>query len=274
MTIASHSTIRTSCIQLCSGSDQSLNLKRVSRLLKEAARQKSKLVILPENFSFMGSDETEKINVAEKLSDSSLIAFLSERAKRYDMYIIGGTIPLKTNVKTKIRNSCPVFSSAGEIITCYDKMHLFDVTLPDEDYHESNTVEAGMKPETASFDGWKIGLSICYDLRFPELYRHYSAIGCNILTVPAAFTLSTGKAHWETLLRARAIENQAYVLAAGQCGIHPDGRQTWGHSMIISPWGEVLNKLGSDEGIITAEISLNNLNEIRQAMPVLNHRRI
>lgn len=131
-----------------------------------------------------------------------------------------------------------------------------------------------MKPETVSFDGWKIGLSVCYDLRFPELYRHYSAVGCNILTVPAAFTLDTGKAHWETLLRARAIENQTYVLAAGQCGMHPDGRKTWGHSMIITPWGEVLDELDDDEGIITAKISLNNLNEIRQAMPVLNHRRI
>ncbi|MES0371572.1 MAG: carbon-nitrogen hydrolase family protein [Mariprofundaceae bacterium] len=267
-------SIRVASVQLNSGSDQISNLERTSALLEGCAEQNFDMVLLPENFSFMGGSDIEKLAIAEKQSSSSVLAYLSNLARKYETVIVGGTIPLKGSSSKKIRNSCPVLSPAGEIIACYDKMHLFDVTISDEEYRESNTAEAGMKPETASFDGWKIGLSICYDLRFPELYRHYSAVGCNILTVPAAFTPPTGKAHWQTLLRARAIENQSYVLAAAQCGTHPDGRQTWGHSMIISPWGEVLNELDEDEGIITAEISLNNLNEIRQAMPVLNHRRI
>lgn len=272
--MADRRLLRVACIQLNSGSDQPGNLERTASLLEKCAEQNSDLILLPENFSFMGADDREKLAVAEVQNSSSILTFLSDQARKHEAVIVGGSIPLKGSSSGKIRNACPVFSATGKLIACYDKMHLFDVTLSDEQYRESDTVEAGAKPETASFDGWKVGLSICYDLRFPELYRHYSSIGCNILTVPAAFTLPTGKAHWRTLLRARAIENQTYVLAAGQCGMHPDGRQTWGHSMIISPWGEVLAALDDDEGIITAEISLNNLDEMRQAMPVLNHRRI
>lgn len=266
--------MRVACLQLRSGRDQHANLAYVATLMEKAAEQKCNLLLLPENFSCMGISDTEKIAVAEAQKSSSILLFLADQARKHKTVIIGGSVPLKISGGNKIRNSCPVFSPTGELIACYDKMHLFDVNLPDEQYRESDTVEAGSQPETASFGHWKIGLSICYDLRFPELYRHYSSMGCNILTVPAAFTCPTGEAHWETLLRARAIENQAYLLAAGQCGTHPGGRKTWGHSMIISPWGEVLAALNDEEGIITAELSLNNLDKIRQALPALNHRRM
>jgi len=270
--------IRAACIQLNSGADQNINLARVASLIEEAAEQDCELLLLPENFSFMGADEADKLAIAEKQKDSAVLAFLADQAREYGIVIVGGSVPLKSDHSDKIRNSCPVFSPAGECIACYDKIHLFDVDLPDEHYCESESIKAGRLPEHVSFDGWNIGLSICYDLRFPELYRHYSSLGCNILTVPAAFTVPTGQAHWETLLRARAIENQAYVLAAGQCGTHPNGRKTWGHSMMINPWGEVIasfeNEVENREGIIVADFSLNNLNKIRQTMPVLDHRRL
>jgi len=267
-------SMRVASIQLNSGSDQNENLARVSMLMQEASDQNSDLILLPENFSFMGSNDTEKLAVAEEQELSSVFAFLSDQARKHQAIIIGGTIPLKSSGSNKVRNSCPLFSPHGKLISCYDKIHLFDATLSDGSYCESDTTEAGTQPETASFDGWKVGLSVCYDLRFPELYRSYSSCGCNLLTVPSAFTVPTGKAHWEVLLRARAIENQSYVIAAGQCGTHPGNRKTWGHSMIIDPWGEIIASLDDGEGVITAELSLNKVNELRHALPALNHRRI
>jgi len=267
-------SIRAACIQLNSGDRQDDNLERTAQLIARAASQGCSLLLLPENFSFMGGKERDKLAIAENRDDSSTIRFLANQAKEHGINIVGGTLPLQTGDVGKVRNSCPVLSDTGELIACYDKMHLFDVSLPDESYRESDTVEAGATPESVDIGDWKAGLSVCYDLRFPELYRHYSSIGCNILTVPAAFTVPTGRAHWETLLRARAIENQAYVLAAGQCGTHPGGRKTWGHSMIIDPWGDVVATLSDEEGIITAELSLGSLSRIREALPALNHRRL
>jgi nitrilase len=267
-------SIRVACIQLNSGSDQSANLARVSTLMEEATTQHCDLALLPENFSFMGSDENKKLAMAEDPSNSKVLSFLSKQAKTHQMMIIGGTVPLNSSEQNRVRNSCPVFSTNGKLIALYDKIHLFDVNLGSEKHCESTTVEAGEMPETASVNGWKIGLSICYDLRFPELYRHYSSIGCNMLAIPAAFTRPTGKAHWEVLLRARAIENQAYVIAAGQSGVHPGNRKTWGHSMIVDPWGEVLATSNDGEGLITAELSLNKVKKIREALPALKHRRV
>jgi len=266
--------LQVAAIQLCSGQDQAANLATAASLIEQAAGKGCELILLPENFSFMGGSDTDKIAVAESQEESAVIAFLAGQARKHRIAIIGGTVPLKSEGGQKVRNSCPVFSPRGELIACYDKMHLFDVSLPDEQYRESDTVEAGAIPEAVAFDAWKVGLSICYDLRFPELYRHYSSIGCNIMTVPAAFTVPTGRAHWETLLRARAIENQTFVMAAGQCGTHPGGRKTWGHSMIVDPWGEVMAMLNNEEGLITAELSLSNLHKIREALPALKHRRI
>ncbi len=266
--------MKAAAIQLCSRSDRKTNLKQTGELLTKAAANGCNFTLLPENFSFMGEDENEKLAMAEDPSHSEVLSFLSEQAQAHQMLIVGGTVPLQSSEKNKVRNACPVFSPMGKLLTIYDKIHLFDVDLGTEMHCESATVEAGEMPESASVNGWKIGLSICYDLRFPELYRHYSSIGCNILTIPAAFTVPTGRAHWEVLLRARAIENQAYVIAAGQSGADPGGRKTWGHSMIIDPWGDILATLGDEEGIITAELSLNKVKEIREALPALEHRRI
>jgi predicted amidohydrolase len=266
--------LRVGVIQLCSNQDQDNNLEKTASLIEKATDQKCDLILLPENFSYMGSCDADKNAVAEQQDHSFVLTFLAEQSRKHQLTIVGGTVPLKSGNSKKIRNSCPVFSANGELIALYDKIHLFDVDLGSEKYCESATVEAGKMPESVSFDGWKIGLSICYDLRFPELYRHYSNIGCNILTIPAAFTVPTGKAHWEVLLRARAIENQAYVIAAGQSGTHPGNRKTWGHSMIIDPWGNVLATLGDEEGIITVELSLNKLKKIREALPALKHRRV
>lgn len=267
--------IRAAVIQLSSGDDKQENLSRVAALIGEAAEDGCRLALLPENFCFMGADEQAKLAAAEDQHDSPALRFLAGLARHHQMTLIGGTLALKTGDSDKIRNSCPLFNPSGDMIACYEKMHLFDVTLPEEKYRESDTVEAGVSPESADIDGWKIGLSVCYDLRFPELYRHYSSIGCNILSVPAAFTVPTGKAHWETLLRARAIENFSYLLAAGQCGSHPGGRKTWGHSMIVDPWGEVIAvKTDDSEGFIAADLSLDHLERIRAAIPALTHRRI
>ena len=175
----------------------------------------------------------------------------------------------------KFYNHCPVFSPTGKLMNHYNKIHLFNADLGSESWQESQSISAGNTPQTTLLDTpWKIGLSICYDLRFPELYRQYSEHGCNILSVPAAFTVPTGKAHWKTLLKARAIENQCYVLAAGQCGKHQAGRTTYGHSMIIDPWGKVLAKLEEGEGIITAQLDYNHLQHIRQQLPALQHRKL
>ncbi|MFC1568003.1 carbon-nitrogen hydrolase family protein [Pseudomonadota bacterium] len=265
---------RVAVIQLCSNQDQDSNLARTASLIEQAADRKCSLILLPENFSYMGSCDADKSAVAEKQDHSSVLAFLAGQARKHQLAIVGGTVPLKSDNTEKIRNSCPAFSANGELIALYDKIHLFDVDLDSEQYCESASVEAGETPETASLDGWKVGLSICYDLRFPELYRHYSKDGCNLLAVPSAFTVPTGEAHWEVLLRARAIENQSYVIAAGQSGVHPGNRKTWGHSMIIDPWGEILASQDDGEGVITAELSLNKVKKIRQALPALSHRRI
>jgi len=267
-------SIRAAVIQLCSNRDRDSNLAKTALLIEQAADRKCGLILLPENFSYMGKSDADKRAIAEDQESSSTLAFLAEQARKHQLTIIGGTVSLKSDNSRKVRNSCPVFSADGELIACYDKIHLFDVDLDSEKHCESKTVEAGRQPETVAFENWNIGLSICYDLRFPELYRNYSSSGCNLLAVPAAFTVPTGEAHWEILLRARAIENQSYVLAAGQCGAHPGNRHTWGHSMIIDPWGDVLATLGDEEGIITAELSLNRVKKIRAALPALNHRRI
>jgi len=274
MSVGSQESCRAGCIQLASGNDRQTNLELAATLIDEAAGEGCDIVLLPENFSFMGANDNEKLAVAEEQDSSLTLRFLSQQAATHRMTIIGGTLPLKAASTGKVRNSCPLFSPNGEMLACYDKIHLFDVTLPDEQYRESDSVAAGAEPVSVDSGDWKIGLSVCYDLRFPELYRHYSSIGCTLLSVPAAFTVPTGKSHWQTLLKARAIENQCYLLAAGQCGSHPGGRKTWGHSMIIDAWGETLAEAENETGIIVADLSLNKLAEIRQAMPVLSHRRM
>jgi len=267
------SLLRVACIQMCSGDDVDANLVRAGGWLKRAAEQGAQLALLPENFAFMSADDMGKRDVAEPEAQSRALDYLSRRAREYSLAVIGGSVPLAHPDSGRIRNACPVFSHRGDLLGVYDKIHLFDVDLENEQYRESDTIVAGDTPLSVQVKQWNVGLSICYDIRFPELYRYYADAGCHVLTVPAAFTVPTGMAHWETLLRARAIENQAYVLAAGQWGEHPGGRKTWGHSMMIDPWGDVMVKQEEGEGVIVADLDMAFLKRIREALPALAHRR-
>jgi predicted amidohydrolase len=268
--------MRVACVQMCSGDNVTVNLQAVDHLLQKAAGVGVKLAVLPENFAFMGPDPQARQRVAEDFSDTTILPFLREASARYSIYIVGGSV-LLPDQGGKLRNTCPVFGPDGVCLTCYDKVHLFDVDLPGESHRESDTIVPGTSPVSVDIEGWRLGLSICYDLRFPELYRHYAREGCQLLTVPAAFTVPTGRAHWEVLLRARAIENQAYVLAAAQAGRHPGGRKTWGHSMIIDPWGEIVaeaKKSDAEGTLATADIDSQRIEEVRRQIPALEHRRL
>jgi len=272
-TYSGNSSLRVACIQMCSGDDVDANLVRAGEWLKQAAEQGAELALLPENFAFMSADDTARHDVAEPEAQSRVLDYLSRRAREYRLAVIGGSVPLAHPDSGKIRNACPVFSHRGDLLGVYDKIHLFDVDLENEQYRESDTIVAGDTPVSVKVKDCDIGLSICYDIRFPELYRYYADGECHILTVPAAFTVPTGMAHWETLLRARAIENQAYVLAAAQWGEHPGGRKTWGHSMMIDPWGDVMVKQEEGEGVIVTDLDMAFLRRIREALPALAHRR-
>lgn len=260
--------MQVSCIQMRSSHDIESNLANVKKILKKVAKKGSKLVVLPETFSFIARNHQEKLKNAEK--SHLTLKFLSEQAKQHQLWIVAGSMLCPSEHGDKLYNRCPIFAPDGTQRASYDKINLFDANLGTESWQESQFIKAGKEPVSVAIDSnWKAGISICYDLRFPELYRHYSEQNCNILTVAAAFTVPTGKAHWETLLRARAIENQCYVLASAQCGKHSDGRKTYGHSMIINPWGEIMSELPDGEGIITAELDLLYLQHIRTALPVL-----
>jgi len=270
--------MRVACLQICSGDDISSNLETVASLLDQAAGQGVRLAVLPENFAFMHPDKARKHQAAKHEIPERVLRFLSDRAARHQMYLVGGSVLLEGG-HGKLRNTSPVYGPDGTCVGAYDKVHLFDVDLPGESYHESEQVAAGLGPLSVAVDDWRLGLSICYDLRFPELYRHYAAKGCEILTIPSAFTVLTGEAHWETLLRARAIENQAFVLAPAQVGTHPGGRKTWGRSLIVDPWGEVLAEGPSIKGssepfLLTADLDAARLAVIRNELPALRHRRL
>jgi len=267
-------TMRAACVQMCSGEDVDANLDDAAALIGQAVEAGCRLVVLPENFSFMSADEAAKRQAASRPDESRALAFLAGQAKHHGICIIGGTVPLLCDEAPGMRSSCAVFDPDGRQIACYDKIHLFDVAIPGDTHTESASVAAGNSQQAVDIDGWKTGLSVCYDLRFPELYRHYSAHGCTALSVVAAFTVPTGKAHWETLLRARAIENQCYVLAAAQTGEHPGGRKTWGHSMIVDPWGKVLARCEHGKGLATAGLDAGRLRGIRTMLPALDHRRL
>lgn len=265
--------MRVAVIQLNSGSDLAQNLNRVEHFLQEAVEQGAALAVLPENFAFMGGHDEEKRRLAESESESALLAFLASQAANKQIAIIGGSLLLKGS-KGGVRNCSPVYSASGEQLALYDKIHLFDMDYQGEKYSESALVEAGSCPELVELNGWRIGLSICYDLRFPELYRQHVDRGCRLLCNVAAFTATTGAAHWSVLLRARAIENQCYMIASAQWGNHAGGRKTWGHSMMINPWGEVIAELAEGEGVIVADVSQHEVDKVRNSMPVLQHRRL
>lgn len=261
-----------SAIQLNSQPDLKQNMKKIYRSLKSAVEIGADLVALPENFAFMG-DEQQRLKQAEKISET-VEKSLAEWAKEFRIYIMGGGYPAPAE-NGKAFNRAALINPKGKTIAVYNKIHLFDVELSEkETYRESDMVQAGKDVVIADLDefGMKIGLSICYDVRFPELYRKLAKREAHVLFVPSAFTKPTGKAHWETLLRARAIENSAFIVAPAQTGKHGTKRETHGHAMIIDPWGKVLSDAGENPGMATAELDLEHLKEVRRKLPALEHR--
>lgn len=267
-------------IQMNSVADVAANLAAARRLLSEAAAGGAKLAVLPENFAFMGAHETDKLAHIEPLGSGPIQTFLAETARSLSMCIVGGTIPLAVpDEPRKVYAASLVFDEQGQRVAHYDKIHLFDVNVErdgkTESYRESNSIAFGsVKPASAKTPAGVLGLSVCYDLRFPELYRVLSSQGAQLLCVPSAFTEKTGEAHWEILLRARAVENLCFVIAPNQTGTHAGGRRTWGHSMIINPWGAILAQRAEGEGVVLAMIDVEAQNKIRSSFPSLNHRRL
>ncbi len=268
---------KAAAIQMNSLADVEANLASARSLLEQAHARGVELAALPENFPIMGRREADKLEIAEALGEGPIQAFLSRCARELEMWIIGGTIPIRSETRAgKVAAASLVFDDTGRFVARYDKIHLFDVDMPDreERYRESATIAPGSKPVVVATPLGRVGLSVCYDVRFPELFRHLQVQGAEILCLPAAFTAATGRAHWETLIRARAIENLCYVIAPAQSGRHANGRETWGDSMIVDPWGHVLDRVGEvGAGLAVAEIDLTMQKQVRERFPSLNHRR-
>jgi deaminated glutathione amidase len=271
--------MKIAVIQFTSGDDVATNLLTAQRLISAAAGDGARVIQLPENLALMSARERDKVAIAEQPGRAPLQDWLRHQAMQHGVYLIGGTLPLVADDPERIRASCLVVGPDGEWRARYDKIHLFDVETERngqrETYRESRSIEAGpLAPVVVDIDGWRFGLSVCYDLRFPELYRALVTAGAEVLCVPSAFTAQTGQAHWETLLRARAIENTCYVMAANQCGTHPGNRQTWGHSAVISPWGDPLSILDGAPGYGIGVLEREKLLQLRSAFPCLHHRRL
>jgi predicted amidohydrolase len=264
------------CIQMASGPNIGANLLEAERLIEEAVSQKARLVVLPENFALMGITERDKVKHREIEGRGAIQTFLAEQAVRHGVWLVGGTLPMVASDENKIRASCLVYNDKGELAARYDKIHLFDVELVDSDeqYTESETIESGDQVVVIDTPFGRMGVAVCYDLRFPELFRQQLEAGMEILVLPSAFTAITGRAHWEVLVRARAIENLCYVIAPDQGGYHLSGRETYGHSMIVDPWGTVLNSLARGPGVVCADIELGLLNSARRNFPSIEHRRL
>ena len=272
---------KIAAIQMASGTNISANLIEVSRQILSAVKAGAKLVVLPESFACMSLDDAEQITIAEKDGSGSIQDFLSEQAKKNKIWIVAGTIPLHLEKEhqdygKKIYTSCLVYNESGERVSRYDKVHLFDVYLDatEETYKESETMVPGKKVVVIETPFGNIGLAICYDIRFPEFFRQLIKQNVEVIIIPSAFTAITGKAHWEVLLRARAIENLSYVVASAQGGYHVNGRETYGNSMIIDPWGTILDVLPSGSGYAIADVDINKLKSIRETFPALDNRKI
>lgn len=264
------------CIQMASSPNIGANLLEAERLIEEAVSQHARLVVLPENFALMGRNEQDKVAVREAPGTGAIQTFLAEQSARHGIWLVGGTIPMQADDPNKVRASCLVFDDKGEQVARYDKIHLFDVALVDsgEQYTESDTIEPGHEVVVIDSPFGRMGVAVCYDLRFPELFRQQLDLGLEVLVLPSAFTAITGRAHWEVLVRARAIENLCYVIAPDQGGYHLNGRETYGHSMIVDPWGTVLNSLSRGPGVVCAEIELGRLQSARRNFPSIAHRRL
>jgi len=262
--------IKIAGIQMASGPHVSANLSEAECLIEIAASQGAKLIALPEYFAIMGLKDTDKIKAREEEGEGPIQRFLAKMAKKHHIWLIGGSIPLRASVANKVRNACLVFDPNGKLAARYDKIHLFGLNLGNEHFREEDTIEPGEGVVVLETPLGTIGLSICYDLRFPELYRAMGEV--DIIVVPSAFTETTGKAHWETLIRARAIENLCYVIAPAQGGYHLSGRETHGNSMIVDPWGVILDRLPRGSGVVIASINSGYQTSLRNSLPALKHR--
>ena len=263
-------TFKVAALQMASGPNVAGNLSEARRLIENAVSQGAKLVVLPEFFSIMGMKEEDMVAAREQVGTGVMQTFLSEIARKHRIWVVGGSIPMVASTPDKIRNACLVFDEHGKQVARYDKIHLFNLDLGNEHYHEGKTIEAGDKVVVVDSPFGRIGLAVCYDLRFPELFRAMKDV--DIFVLPSAFTATTGKMHWETLVRARAIENLAYVIAAAQGGYHVNGRETHGHSMIVDPWGRVLDLLPRGSGVVVADINPTYQASLRASLPALTHR--
>jgi deaminated glutathione amidase len=266
--------VRVAAVQMVSGTRIEANLEEAARLIAAAAAEGAKLVVLPEYFCLMGQRDRDKVAAREEDGQGPIQSFLAEAARRHGIWLIGGTLPLRTPQPERVYNATLVFDPAGARAARYDKIHLFAFRQGDESYDEARTIAPGSEAVTVGCRigavELKVGLTVCYDLRFPELYRRLA--GADLVVVPSAFTATTGKAHWETLLRARAIENLCYVLAAAQGGKHENGRATFGHSMLVDPWGEIVSRKESGPGIVVGDIFPARIAQCRASLPALDHR--
>jgi len=271
--------LRIAAVQMVSTPTVDANLAAATRLIAEAAHAGAQLIALPEYFCLLGRKDTDKVAAREELGHGPIQACLAEAAARHRVWLIGGTLPIAVGdgVVDRIRNTTFVFAPDGSVAARYDKIHLFGFSRGAEHYDESRTIAAGAEAvaftATLGDQPLRVGLSVCYDLRFPELYRGFAKSGApDLIVVPSAFTYTTGSAHWEILLRARAIENQCYVLAPAQGGVHENGRRTWGHTMLIDPWGEIVSLLEEGEGVVIGHIDPVRIAEVRENLPALKHR--
>ncbi len=266
------SMFRVAAIQMASGPNVSANLQEAARLIELAAATGARIIALPEYFAIMGMKDTDKVAAREHDGNGPIQAFLAAEARRHKVWIVGGSVPLEAGVPDKVRNACLVYNQAGERVARYDKIHLFGFEMGQERYSEERTIEPGKSVCTVESPYGKLGISVCYDLRFPELYRAMGDV--DLIRVPSAFTETTGKAHWETLIRARAIENLAYVVAPAQGGYHVNGRETHGHTMIVDPWGVVLDRLPRGSGVVVAGVNPTYQAKIRRSLPALAHKTV
>jgi len=266
--------MKLAALQMVSGPEVGPNLEAAGRLLAEAAAAGATLAVLPEYFCLIGRRDADKLAIAEAPGDGPIQAFLAGAARRHGLWIVGGTLPVRTDDPARVFNRCTVWAPDGTLAAHYDKIHLFAFQQGEERYDEGRVLRAGGAPVAVQAGPLRVGLSVCYDLRFPELYRALMTPPCDVLTVPSAFTVPTGRAHWELLLRARAVENQCHVVAAAQGGLHATGRRTWGHSLIVDPWGEVLAVQAEGEGVVLAEFDPVRQADVRARLPALAHRRL